>query len=60
MEKLCCRCKKNEREGRWVPVEEIEEKIFSYVFCPNCYQETLAEIKMASEHRFQKTAELRV
>jgi hypothetical protein len=60
MEKICCRCKKNEREGRWIPVKDEDRQNFSYGFCPNCYQETLAEIKMASQYRFRKTAELAV
>lgn len=60
MEKVCCRCMKNEKEGKWVPVEEGDYKDFSYGFCPQCYQETLAEIKIATKHRYRKAAELRV
>jgi hypothetical protein len=60
MEKVCCRCMKNEKEGQWIPVEVVDNEKFSYGFCPKCYQETLAEIKMATEHRYRKAAELRV
>lgn len=60
MEKICCRCKKNEHDGQWVPVKDENRQNFSYGFCPTCYQETLAEIKMASQYRFRKTADLAV
>ena len=60
MEKICCRCKRNEQEGRWVSVKDQEEKRFSYGYCPNCYQETMAEINMAFKYREQKTMEMQV
>lgn len=60
MEKICCRCRRNERDGQWVRIKVDDEKVFSYGFCPSCYQETLAEIKMAFEHRHAKPVELRV
>jgi hypothetical protein len=61
MEKVCCRCKRNERAGRWVPLKDEDGSTFSYGFCPNCYQETLAEIKMASsKYRCRKASEMAV
>lgn len=60
MEKICCRCRRNEREGSWVRIKEENTKNFSYGFCPSCYQETMAEIKMAFEYRLVKAAAMRV
>ncbi|MFH1215799.1 MAG: hypothetical protein V1706_04780 [Pseudomonadota bacterium] len=60
MEKICCRCRRNEREGQWVPVKDENEKKFSYGYCPNCYQETMAEIQMAFEYRLAQTSDLRI
>ncbi|RJX30616.1 MAG: hypothetical protein C4531_08810 [Desulfurivibrio sp.] len=48
MEKVCCRCKRNEQAGRWIPLQDTDTTLYSYGFCPSCYQQTLAEIKMAS------------
>ncbi|MBU4263763.1 MAG: hypothetical protein KKC76_18060 [Proteobacteria bacterium] len=61
MEKICCRCKRNEQAGRWVALKDADTSTYSYGFCPNCYQETLAEIKMASpKYRSRKTPEMTV
>ncbi len=60
MEKICCRCKKSEQEGRWVSDKKKEKKTLSYGFCPHCYEETMAELKMAAMYEFHGGAELRV
>ena len=61
MEKICCRCRRNEQAGRWVPLQEEDTSAYSYGFCPQCYQLTLAEIKMAaSRYRYRKTPEMTV
>ena len=61
MEKVCCRCKRSEQEGRWVHLEGEDTSMYSYGYCPHCYQKTLAEIKKASpRYRSRRAPEMAV
>lgn len=56
MEKVCCRCKRNQDGDRWIRQKISKRQDVSYGFCPNCYQATMVQIAKAYEFRNQKIA----
>lgn len=60
MEKICCRCRRKERDGRWISMKSKGDEVFSYGFCPSCYRQAMAEIKRATALRRGQAAEMQL